>query len=90
MEKKIHKFSFIRFILCIFLSFVVGVPFYAVCPQPVIAYAEITNDFDSTNVNDDLGEAVLIEYSAKALVDFDKEPALYNFTEYFFQCKTTI
>ncbi len=82
MEKKIHKFSFIRFILCIFLAFVVGVPFYAVCPQPVIAYAETTNDFDGTNVNEDLGEELLIEYAAKALVDLEKEPALYNFTEY--------
>ncbi|MBQ8658957.1 MAG: hypothetical protein IJ506_07450, partial [Clostridia bacterium] len=65
---------------------VLGIPCLAVSPSAVPAYAESTNEFDGTNVLDDLGETVVALHPAVK----GAEPELYSFSEYCYSDNETL
>lgn len=81
MKQKIRTYfeEFFRAIAMLALALIVAFPITAKAPKLVKAdYIETVNDFDETYVEDDLGEAKLVEYSLMV----GTKPSVVSFMEY--------
>ena len=81
MKQKIRTYfeEFFRAIAMLALALIVAFPITAKAPKFVKAdYIETVNDFDETYVEDDLGEAKLLEYSFMV----GTQPSIVSFMEY--------